>query len=55
MDIVGVPGVEAEAEVLSAITLLLQRLKLSAQEIVIKVGEQGLPLLCAWCSIWPFP
>ena len=39
MDVVGVPGVEAEAEVLSAITLLLQRLKLSAQEIVIKVSR----------------
>ena len=37
MDIVGVPGVEAEAEVLSAITLLLQRLQLSAQDIVIRV------------------
>lgn len=40
MDIVGVAGVEAEAECLSAIVHLLQRLGLSAQDIVIRVSSR---------------
>ena len=40
MDIVGVAGVEAEAECLSAIVTLLQRLGLSAKDIVVRVSSR---------------
>ena len=40
MDIVGVAGVEAEAECLSAIVHLLQRVGLSAKDIVIRVSSR---------------
>ena len=40
MDIIGVPGVAAEAELLAAIALFLERLGLSAQDIVIKVSSR---------------
>lgn len=34
MDIIGVPGVEAEAELLAAIVTLLERLELTAEDVV---------------------
>lgn len=40
MDVVAVPGVEAEAELLAAIVMLLERLKLSSQDIAIKVSSR---------------
>ena len=40
MDIIGVPGVEAEAELLSAIAMLLDRLKLGPQDVAIKVSSR---------------
>ena len=40
MDIVGVPGVEAEAELLAAIVLLLERLQLGPEDIAIKVSSR---------------
>lgn len=40
MDIVGVPGVEAEAELLAALTLLFERLGLSAKDVGIKVSNR---------------
>ena len=40
MDIVGVPGIAAEAELLAAIALFLERLGLSAQDVVIKVSSR---------------
>ena len=40
MDIVGVPGVEAEAELLSAIAMLLQLLQLGPEDIAIKVSSR---------------
>lgn len=40
MDIVGVPGVEAEAELLAAIAMLLKVLKLGPQDIAIKVSSR---------------
>lgn len=40
MDIVGVSGVAAEAELLAAIALFLERVGLSAQDIVIKVSSR---------------
>ena len=40
MDVIGVPGVAAEAELLAAIALFLERLGLSAQDIVIKVSSR---------------
>lgn len=40
MDIIGVPGVAAEAELLSAIATFLERVGLSAQEIAIKVSSR---------------
>ena len=46
----GVAGVEAEAEVLSAISLLLQRLGLGPQDIVIKVVFSA---LCMVLTQWP--
>ncbi len=51
MDIIGVPGVAAEAELLAAIALFLERVGLSAADIVIKVSSRkvlqvGLSLEC---------
>ncbi|CAK0787830.1 hypothetical protein CVIRNUC_011052 [Coccomyxa viridis] len=40
MDVIGVPGVAAEAELLAAIALFLERLGLSAQDVVIKVSSR---------------
>ena len=40
MDIVGVPGIAAEAELLAAIAMFLERVGLSAQDIVIKVSSR---------------
>ena len=40
MDIIGVPGVAAEAELLAAIVLLHERLGLTAQDVVIKVSSR---------------
>lgn len=40
MDIIGVPGVEAEAELLAAIAMLLERLQLGPQDIAIKVSSR---------------
>lgn len=40
MDIIGIPGVEAEAELLAAITLFLERLGLSSGDVVIKVSSR---------------
>ena len=40
MDIVGVPGIAAEAELLAAIALFLERVGLSAADIVIKVSSR---------------
>ena len=40
MDIIGVPGVTAEAELLAAIALFLERVGLSAADIVIKVSSR---------------
>uniref|UniRef100_A0A7S0X107 histidine--tRNA ligase n=1 Tax=Chlamydomonas leiostraca TaxID=1034604 RepID=A0A7S0X107_9CHLO len=40
MDIVGVPGVEAEAELLAAITLFFQRVGLTSQDVGIKVSSR---------------
>jgi histidyl-tRNA synthetase len=41
MDIVGVPGVEAEAELLAAITSFFSRVGLGPADVGIKVGAQG--------------
>jgi len=41
MDIVGVAGVAAEAELLAAICALLQRLGLGAADVVVKVSSRG--------------
>ncbi|KAK9814408.1 hypothetical protein WJX72_005451 [[Myrmecia] bisecta] len=40
MDIIGVAGVEAEAELLAAITMFLERLGLSAEDVAIKVSSR---------------
>ena len=40
MDIVGVPGVAAEAELLAAIVMFLERVGLSAADICIKVSSR---------------
>ena len=41
MDIVGVAGVAAEAELLAAICALLQRLRLGPADVVVKVSSRG--------------
>ena len=43
MDIVGVAGVEAEAELLAALALFLERVGLKATEVVIKVSSRKVP------------
>jgi hypothetical protein len=40
MDIIGVSGIPAEAELLAAIVLFLERVKLSSEDIVIKVSSR---------------
>ena len=40
MDIVGVPGVEAEAELLAAITLFFERVGITSKEVGIKVSSR---------------
>lgn len=40
MDIIGVPGIAAEAELLAAIVLFLERVNLSSEDIVIKVSSR---------------
>ncbi|CAL8472101.1 g11643 [Coccomyxa elongata] len=40
MDIIGVPGIAAEAELLAAIVLFLERVGLSSEDIVIKVSSR---------------
>eukprot|EP00955_Chlamydomonas_euryale_P102279 365408-Chlamydomonas_euryale.AAC.26 len=40
MDIVGVPGVEAEAELLAAITMFFDRVGISSQDVGIKVSSR---------------
>ena len=40
MDIVGVPEVTAEAELLSAIVMLLENVGLSAEDVTIKVSSR---------------
>lgn len=40
MDIVGVPGIAAEAELLAAIVLFLERVGLTSEDIVIKVSSR---------------
>jgi histidyl-tRNA synthetase len=40
MDIFGIPGVEAEAELLSAIVLSFQQMGLSAKDVGIKVNSR---------------
>mmetsp|Transcript_11488 Transcript_11488/g.20342 ORF Transcript_11488/g.20342 Transcript_11488/m.20342 type:complete len:499 (-) Transcript_11488:491-1987(-) len=40
MDIVGVPGVEAEAELLAAITMFFERLGLTSKDVGIKVSNR---------------
>ena len=42
MDIIGVPGVAAEAELLAAIVLFHERLGLTAADVVIKVPHPAL-------------
>lgn len=41
MDIVGVAGIAAEAELLAAICLFLQRVGLGPADVVIKVSSRG--------------
>eukprot|EP00884_Botryococcus_braunii_P006544 jgi/Botrbrau1/15891/Bobra.40_1s0074.1 len=40
MDIIGVPGVEAEAELLAAIATFLERVGLSSSDVVIKISSR---------------
>jgi histidyl-tRNA synthetase len=40
MDIIGVPGIAAEAELLAAIVLFLERLGLTSKDVVIKVSSR---------------
>ncbi len=40
MDIVGVPGVEAEAELLAAITLFFERVGMTSADVGIKVSSR---------------
>lgn len=40
MDIIGVPGIQAEAELLAAIVLFLERVGLSSKDIVMKVSSR---------------
>ena len=40
MDIVGVPGIAAEAELLSAIVVFLERVGLTAADVAIKVSSR---------------
>ncbi len=40
MDIIGVPGVEAEAELLAAIVMFFERVGLSSKDVGIKVSNR---------------
>lgn len=52
MDVIGVPGVSAEAELLSAIAMFLERVGLSAADIAIKVSSRKvLQAVIARCGV----
>ncbi|KAG2489681.1 hypothetical protein HYH03_011790 [Edaphochlamys debaryana] len=53
MDVVGVPGVEAEAELLAAIVAFFERVGLTAEDVVLKVSNRK--VLQAVCARYGVP